>query len=138
MNILEPGDYVSGVGIVDTVHCGLPWIPTIEGESLYGVVSVVVTENFSKWSDPEYNHSPLGYMIYCDAKTGKAIKIKDVTDRIGDESFDYNNRAKENNGRRYPKELPVEYLREMNWIQSFLYKLALKVGVDFSKHNKQN
>ena len=72
-----PGDTIPGVGMVDTNHCGLPWPATMEG-STYGTVTV---------------HSGiLGKTVTCDALTGAVLTLEETKSRIGNKTFDYENR----------------------------------------------
>ena len=114
--IYEPGDYVSGIGAVDSNHCGLPWVAymdqkTMESGLMYGSIAVTVLENHGKYG---YGH------IVCDAISGKPLDKNELNERRNNLTFDYGNRSKNNLGRRYPNNPPAELMRQWNWLQLWL------------------
>lgn len=70
----KEGDMVPGLGIVDTNHCGLPWLQTIDGGA-YGVLHIYNTE------------------INIDAMTGEVLTDDEISKRINNSEFDYENKS---------------------------------------------
>jgi hypothetical protein len=73
MNLYLPGDMIPGYGRVDTNHVGAPWVCTVDGNLAFGVVHVV--------------NGGLH-----DAKTGALLSNEEVDSRVGNMSFDYDDR----------------------------------------------
>lgn len=70
----KPGDCISGLGKVESNHCGLPWVASSKPGSLYmGVLKVEQS--------------------YIDAKTGKQLTLTQMAKRLDNSKFDYENRA---------------------------------------------
>ena len=72
--IYKPGDEIEGLGIIDTNHCGLPWLASMNG-IMMGVLQI--------------KHRG-AYFI--DAKTGKRIQGKRLEKRLNNRKYDYDNR----------------------------------------------
>jgi len=70
----RPGDYIPGLGNVETNHCGLPWVASSKPGSLYmGVLK--------------------SGQNYIDAKSGKQLNLVQMMKRLDNSRFDYENRA---------------------------------------------
>lgn len=70
----KPGDEVPGLGIVDELPFGLPWVSTKEGLYRYGVISVAQTH-------------------LCDAVSGKILTPEELESRLNNRNFDYGHRV---------------------------------------------
>jgi hypothetical protein len=70
----EPGDEIPGLGIVDKLPFGLPWVSTKDGLYRYGVISVAQTH-------------------LCDAVSGKILTPEELESRINNKDFDYGHRV---------------------------------------------
>ena len=76
-DLFLPGDRLPHGSVVDTIHCGLPWVPTASGSFIMGAVS---------------SCNPCDADLY-DAKTGRALDPVEVTERLDNPAFDYDSRA---------------------------------------------
>ena len=70
----KPGDEIPGLGIVDALPFGLPWVSTKDGLYIYGVISVAQTH-------------------LCDAVSGKILTPEELESRINNKDFDYGHRV---------------------------------------------
>lgn len=104
----EPGDVIEGVGEVQSNHCGAPWPVDISGNYAYGTVAVRTDQ---------------GNIVMCDAITGEALLDIErlMATRRGNTAYDYDRRARDNKGRRYPGNERVEVVRSWSGIRQWWY-----------------
>ena len=110
-----PGDYIEGVGLVDTIHAGLPWVPAVNGDLVFGAIPVLIGEQ----------------TILCDALDGHVLMPEEIEARVGDLSFNYANRF--SNGKE-PKPRPKRELEAIN--QSIVDRQGFVNRVPYTKWRK--
>jgi len=78
------GDYIPGLGTVDTNHCGLPGLAGMDG-LFYGVLQI---QNHACIFQVQ-NHD----CVFIDAMSGLRLSGVEVGRRLNDKSYDYENKA---------------------------------------------
>lgn len=103
------GDLISGIGRVESNHCGLPWVCGLKGEYC-GVIQIKVTE-------PDYEDGNIKWKssILADALTGKELTDSEMKERLNNYDYDYEHKSRnclewrKKNKVRYDKGRKIDY-----------------------------
>lgn len=73
----QEGDFLLGLGEIDTNHCGLPWVAHAKGE-LCGVLQI----------------KDLSPSVFIDAQSCEVLSSKETETRLNNYNFDYESKSK--------------------------------------------
>jgi hypothetical protein len=115
IHVYQPGDIIEGFGVVDTNHCGMPWIPCVyydwknknclEYEQLL-IKDILLEDIFTKEQLIKMEEKGIIWKCYgelcgvitvftlngqvsCDAITGKILSREELEERKNNQLFNY-------------------------------------------------